>query len=281
MSSHGTWQYGDSPVKGQSPIPASADRMFIVGQKTSMRALKKKLKNMARVVRDYPELQNQIGDMSVADPEKETYYMGAIGTFGGRKKASLHYNAMYDTEAGKPRRDKELNKWGPGYFTGNTDFAGTHEMGHVLASTLIHADSNKQASWIQNTHYNESRILKSVLSNPEIMPPEYFSNLNRYTKKDVEKTRSPQGSDTVVEGAIHTKKNGLFKNGYTSRYGAETPGEFFAEAFHDVYANGDKAKKTSIAMVKEYEKRQKTLTTEKFFRKKRGWWRRLRNWMKM
>ena len=108
-----------------------------------------------------------------------------------------------------------------------------------------------------------------------------IQNLRRYTKKDVEKTRAQEKVDTVVEGAIHSKQNGLYKNGYSSRYGVESPSEFFAEAFHDVYANGNKAKKASIATVKEYEKRQKTLTTEKFFRKKRGLLRRFMNWIKM
>ncbi|MBQ4514291.1 MAG: hypothetical protein II969_14950 [Anaerolineaceae bacterium] len=95
------------------------------------------------------------------------------------------------------------------------------------------------------------------------------------------KTRNDDGATGIVEGAINSKNNDLFKNGYTSRYGAESPGEFFAEAFHDVYANGNKARKASIATVQEYEKRQKTLTTKKFFRKKRGLWRRFKNWLKM
>jgi len=250
-------------------------------RETNLPELKKKLLNMARVIRDYPELYGQIGNMTVADPAKQSFYMGAVETFGGREKAQLHYNAFYDTDQGRAKRDQELGKWGPGYFSGNIHFAGTHELGHVLASTLIDTDSDTEASRLQNSNYNESAIMESVLKDPEVMPPEYYQNLNRYTDKDVEKMRTDRGTPRVVKGAIHSKTNGLFTNGYTSRYGAETPGEFFAEAFHDVYANGENAKKASIATVQEYEKRQKILTAKKFYRKKRGLWRRLMNWFKM
>jgi hypothetical protein len=51
---------------------------------------------MVRVIYDYPELKGQIGDMKVI--EKDTAeYMGANGTFGGRKLANLQYNAFYDS----------------------------------------------------------------------------------------------------------------------------------------------------------------------------------------
>lgn len=93
--------------------------------------------------------------------------------------------------------------------------------------------------------------------------------------------RSSDGTDTVVEGATHSRQNSLYKNVYTSKYGTENPGEFFEEAFHDVYANGDKSRKASTAAVQEYERRQKKLTTEKFFRKKQGLLRRFMNWIKL
>ena len=43
----------------------------------------------------------------------------------------------------------------------------------------------------------------------------------------------------------------------TSTYGSTNAGEFFAEAFADVYAHGNQARPMSIAIVKEYERRQK------------------------
>ncbi len=67
---------------------------------------------------------------------------------------------------------------------------------------------------------------------------------------------------------------------HTSGYGATSAQEFFAEAVADVYTNGDKARKTSVAIVKEYEKRQKNLTRKKFFNKKAGIFRRMWNWIK-
>ena len=71
----------------------------------------------------------------------------------------------------------------------------------------------------------------------------------------------------------------LHTDDYTSGYGATNAQEFFAEAVADVYTNGDKARKTSVALVREYEKRQKILTRKKFFKKKAGIFRRLWNWI--
>lgn len=246
---------------------------------TNLDALKKKLKNMTRVIRDYPELQKQIGNMNVMDDSEDKTYMGAVGTFGGKEKASLHYNVYYDRPEGIKKRDERFLK--PGYLAGNEDTAGVHELGHVLASTLIDTDNYTKSSVEQNSGVHESSIMESVLSNPEIMPKERYENLRRYTQEEVDQKKTAKGTPKLVANAIHSKYNGLYTENYSSRYGVESPSEFFAEAFHDVYANGNKAKKASIATVKEYEKRQKTLTTEKFFRKKRGLLRRFMNWIKM
>lgn len=72
----------------------------------------------------------------------------------------------------------------------------------------------------------------------------------------------------------------LATDDYTSGYGATNAQEFFAEAVADVYTNGDKARKASIGIVKEYEKRQKILTRKRFFKKKAGIFRRFWNWIR-
>ena len=260
---------------------SSAKYVNKVKQETNIDELKTKLKNMARVVRDYPELQGQIGNMIVDSPTAEKQrYMGAVGNYGGLQKAELHYNAYWDTAEGSEKRDKEFASHKNRYLTGNKDFAGTHELGHVLASTLIDQKDEVEANREQNAGLHESIILDKVLSNKEIMPEADYQNLTKYTKEDWEKSKSPKGTPGLVLGGINTRKSKLFQKGYTSYYGADNPTEFFAEAFHDVYANGNKAKPASIATVQEYEKRQKVLTAKKFFRPKRSLWRRFVNWLK-
>ncbi len=58
---------------------------------------KKKLKHMARVIYDYPELRKNIGDMKVADPESSAL-MSTEGSAGGTYKIDFHYNAAYDSK---------------------------------------------------------------------------------------------------------------------------------------------------------------------------------------
>ena len=89
-------------------------------------------------------------------------------------------SASLDTKAGRSERDR---KFGSSYLSENSDFSGTHELGHILASTLIDTDNSKTANKQQNTHLKESSVMKSVFSNPDVMPEDYYKNLKRYTKK--------------------------------------------------------------------------------------------------
>ena len=66
--------------------------------KVDMDLFRAKLKHMARVVTDYPELKHHIGDMKVIDPASNTL-MGTIGTRGGERPADIEYNKRVD-EAG-------------------------------------------------------------------------------------------------------------------------------------------------------------------------------------
>ena len=58
-----------------------------------------------------------------------------------------------------------------------------------------------------------------------------------------------------MKGQVFLKANTLAERGFTSAYGEKDASEFFAEAFSDVYVHGEKAKKASIDLVKEYERR--------------------------
>lgn len=197
------------------------------------------------------------------------------------QKAKFYYNSISDLpeyENGSHSRNKRREDKTQ---AGNDDFAGVHEMGHVMATTLI--DGNyREASRQYNYSVPENEILDTVLSNREIMPEEDYKNLKRYSKAEADKDNQKKfkNRDLILPGAIKVNKNMLYSDGYTSGYGAKDAQEFFAEAVADVYTNGDKARKTSIGVVKEYEKRQKILTRKKFFKKKAGIFRRLWNWIK-
>ena len=107
--------------------------------KVDMTLFKNKLKNMARVVTDYPELKNMIGDMKTIDP-KGTELMATIGTRGGERKATFDYYKRQDKDGifADPERDIEdkEEKKNP-FHSSPRDYHGTHEMGHVLASLLV------------------------------------------------------------------------------------------------------------------------------------------------
>ena len=59
-----------------------------------MDRFKGKLKNMARMVHDYPELAGQIGNLKKDTTAGSS--MAATNTLGGRKKSNISYNASGD-----------------------------------------------------------------------------------------------------------------------------------------------------------------------------------------
>ena len=138
---------------------------------------------------------------------------------------------------------------------------GTHEMGHVLSSLLITegSDIDRIIQW--NTHVIDDDVLKTALSDESVMPKDEFEKIKYH------KDAGANSAGRWLPGQIDTVASELgteTKQQYTSTYGSQSAAEFVAEAFHDVYANGKKARKASVAVVKEYEKRQKKIQRNKF-----------------
>lgn len=243
------------------------------GQAPDIALFKKKLKHMTRVIYDYPELRNNIGDMKTIKPQS-TQVMSEEGSVGGRDKIEFAYNANMDRsgEEGEAERAKnqEEDQKKRRYNAPNTDFAGTHEMGHGLASLLPNSGDRMQDTMDQNTGKYEDEIIKTVIKNTDVLTEDQKKQVKYY--KENQKIR---GVLPVLKGQIDTENSKFFQNNQTSRYGRTAPVEFFAESFHDVYANGKNAKPMSKEIVKEYERRQTKLTEKKFNKKKkRGLFRR-------
>ncbi len=228
---------------------------------------KKKLKHMTRVVYDYPELRNNIGDIKTQDP-KMNVFMESSGSAGGMDKIDFTYNARLDSKEAENERAgllaKDLKE--KRFNAPNYDFAGTHEMGHGLASLLPDNDDRLENIIDENHGVNEDDIIKTVIKKTDVLTEDQKKNIKYY-----DKNQKIRGKIPVLKGQIDTENSKLFESGKTSRYGRRAPVEFFAESFHDVYANGKNAKPMSKEIVKEYENRQRKLTEKKFKKKaKRG-----------
>ena len=236
--------------------------------------LKKKLKHMARVVIDYPELRNNIGNMQTMKKTKEVKdkngkkkkvenqaIMATDGSLAGRRKATIYYNAHMDRKGAEEERD--LKDWDAQHhnkLNAHRDYAGTHELGHVMASTLQDPENEIEAIVQQTYGLVEDQMLRKA------------TGWNAYQKKLInfeDATNVKYASKTLNNlreiKTIDPSASGWDKKGYTSRYGAENPAEFFAEAVSDVYAHGKDAKPMSIELVQEYERRQKEESKKRFF----------------
>lgn len=243
-----------------------------------LQRMKNKLKHMTRVILDYPELRNNIGDMEMKPPEaKET--MGTKATIGLRYKAPFYYNPFDDSndpEAVESRSRLINNIKNHTYSTGTIDTIGTHELGHVLASTLNDRQSDVKALEAQLKSEIETELIESVLKSGKVIKKDDYKNLKRHEQngRNGNKTFAPKGQ-------IIMNQNKFWHNGHTSDYGTESPAEFFGEAVNDVYAHGSSARKMSIELVKEYENRQKKLTKKRFFKKKAGFFEKIMNWFRI
>ena len=252
--------------------------------------LKKKLKHMARVVIDYPELRGNIGDMrtysktkTVKDKDtgknvkKENMaLMGTDSTRGYRKKATFYYNAWMDRRGAEDERRTWDNRsrW-DNLLLAPRDYAGTHELGHVMASTLQDPENETESLVQQNFSLIENSMLQSAANKSYMNNKMSFDDISNMKREQI----STKRRDFSV---INPEKSGFAKKGYTSKYGADNPSEFFAEAVSDVYAHGKDAKPMSIEIVKEYEKRRTDAVKKNFFvqaKKKPSLFRKLFGWL--
>ena len=253
--------------------------------------LKKKLKHMARVVVDYPELRGNIGDMKTYSKTKTVKdkktgkkvkqdnmaLMGTDSTLGNRKKATMYYNAWMDRRGGEDERRvwDSKSRW-DNLLLAPRDYAGTHELGHVMASTLQDPEDEMEAVVQQKFNLVENKMLQSAATQTYMknkMPYDDISNIKR------EEISTKSRSFSVIDPAASK----LDKKGYTSTYGADNASEFFAEAVSDVYAHGKDAKPMSVEIVKEYEKRRTDAVKKNFFvqaKKEPGILQKLFGWLK-
>ena len=231
-----------------------------------MNRFKAKMKNMCRMILDYPELMGRIGDMEQIDHRKEGDTIMATTASRGSKKATLSYNTYVDRagdEAENWRQAYEYSNRMLGNKTGlstGLDYSGNHELGHILNSMLFKYMSKNEASFDWKYKQTSGEVVKKVLK--KVLKPKDYANL--IFKYKHEKTKS--GKEVEM---LDTKAMKLNELGLTSRYGEYNPNEFFAEAFADVYAHGENARPASIELVKLYEKMRDTM--EKDNRKSKGW----------
>ena len=207
---------------------------------------------------------------------------GERNAYRRRAGFPLYMNAETDsnTEEGRQRREARFPRQDTesGAIT-DLPFTGNHELGHMLNFLLIKEKNRgiknhdlREDKNIEDAEYSITadelvdKALKRTMSKKE------YKKLVRYKEDslgdDEEWDDSVQlGENEVWEskgsrykhkkGQINLKASGLAEKGHTTKYGAYTAGEFFAEAFADVYAHGKKARRTSIELVKIYEEEMK------------------------
>ena len=195
------------------------------------------------------------------------------------------------------KRRQKINQNLSGMHGTTLDYVANHELGHMLNFELIKELNKKKSSknevdpktgkeirasnerrLANRKDYNYSitsaRLVEQALK--DTMPEEDFKKLVRYQENslgdDEEWDPSVQlGEDEewvtddtnqyFLKDQIDLKASGLGatkdNRGYTTEYGATNAGEFFAEAFADVYQNGADARPTSIRLVQLYEEEMK------------------------
>ena len=275
--------------------------------KLDMTLFRNKLKNMARVVTDYPELKNMIGDMDTCDPKSDRL-MDTIATRGGVRQATFTYNKRQDKEGifeDLERGIKDEREKADPFHIASRDYYGAHEMGHVMASLLIEGGGKREALFRNTTSSErvsakmEGRDLGDFrpvedrpmmakvndelyeLAENDMLESVLAKNNGAIAKKyNLKSLVYAKDRPAAIKGMLSLSGSGYNKNGATSKYGSYSAGEMFAEAVADIYAHGNQAREMSIEFVKEYEKRQKEKVRTQFSENKKkatkkSWWRRL------
>lgn len=108
---------------------------------------------------------------------------------------------------------------------------GAHETGHAVEWLLIHSNKNYQYDWQRTTAWNDCTEAKGIVSQ---------------ACKNVKKTEYGKG-----------KRNFQLIAG-VSRYAQENASETMAEAFADIYSNGENANPLSLEIMRLTQEKVKT-----------------------
>lgn len=165
------------------------------------------------IMNEYPELAEQIAKITTS----ETGVMCCSGKH-------ISFNPAYFQDTREFREMCEKNS-GAGWWIPNSSSAsiGVHETAHAVEQLLIDANETYLYSHEKILAWNDCTEAKAVVSR---------------ACKNIKKTPYGKGKvNETLKGAI-------------SGYAKTSPSETMAEAFADVYANGDKANPLSQEIVK-------------------------------
>lgn len=228
----------------------------------SLSSAKRRLKGMARMTHDFPQLAGKIGSFGLTNSSGTM--MSAGNTFYGPSEISWNPD-----EIGSGVGNKLLRIGGGwadslvDYSAANKRYDGVHELGHVLNSLLIEQKAGslgeKTSDWNQNT--TAQAVIQEALQGVASQNTKTGRKLRKYMDKH---GVGPQGQRKldlsndvqISEGQVDTSttqyqhRHQLKKMGLTSAYGAGDAGEMFAEAFADVYEKGEKANPLSKEIVR-------------------------------
>ena len=228
--------------------------------------MKNVFKTMARMVLDYPELVGTLGVMKLVmgGAESESTMMSTPRHYGREAKRELQVNTSFygNTEKAAQNRAKRLKKSGEKHQSSGgigVEYSANHELGHILNTFLSNAfadpenDEDKAALSRPLVELVNEAIMRSGDAGD-------LSNVPKYTFDTNQTLQFKSGKEKTVlrlKGMFDLQDPQLHKNEISTNYGFSDYAEFFAEAFKDVYVNGDNARKTSIELVKLYDEKRK------------------------
>lgn len=171
------------------------------------------LSGMESVFTDYPELSNNI--KTVATKNRGVMCCGGD---------TIYFNPKYFTDVSGFQdmcdRNSKNNWWIPNSTPASI---GVHETGHAVERLLLDTDTGYSYDFERIMDWNKGKMSGGIVSQ---------------ALKNIKKTAYGKG-----------KKNDELMTA-VSKYGATEKQETFAEAFADVYANGEKANPLSLEIKK-------------------------------
>ena len=259
-------------LAGFAGMPTKTDgTSYLNGTKENIKQInlerfKARMKNMARMMHDYPELKPLIKDMDVRGYDGGTTM--STKPRDGFTKNFEGMNIYYYAENGHPQA------YDPEYNAADRRYSGVHELGHALGYHLAglkkQKDTGKYSLDDSEIRFNTmpSTMLKKVIR--KVVDPSKWglfrnnevNNKQKYKQLDLTKKKQRKGKLSRAGNEVNLYRSAdekAFGSEFTSGYARSKSGdahEFFAEAFADVYAHGKKARKASIVLVQEYERRR-------------------------
>ncbi|MCL1988120.1 MAG: DUF1073 domain-containing protein [Firmicutes bacterium] len=216
-------------------------------------AMEQTFAEMNKVFEKFPELKGQLKEIkAVSSSNSDIDVNSFMDTTLDTMRINIDFFGTDNIKQTKKFRREDVENGHAPKGTEDITSIAVHELGHLLEAKLVNKSepiNNRVNAW--NDCKYSSKIVDSAIDSVKLTNDEIvrgMHNLDDISKKVAKSTLINQYNNSTLQTQRDPKIASI------SGYAITLPAETLAEAFTDIWFNGNKANSLSCAIMQEYER---------------------------